>query len=109
MGAHAMHKQHFVRPAFTNRSRRISLVGLVLLALVATLLGALPTSVLPAAEAAVPTAPANAAVISVSVGGDRLADGAVKGLAGVTLALYGPGTANSSNGNTAVQGGAGNR
>jgi len=50
------------------------------------------------APASVPvTPPAGSAVISVKVGGDRLADGSVKGLAGVTLGLYGPGT-NSVNG-----------
>ena len=48
------------------------------------------------APRSVPVAPAGSAVISVSVGGDRLPDGSVRGLAGVTLGLYGPGTASAA-------------
>lgn len=41
----------------------------------------------------VPPADLNSAVITVKVGGDRLADGTVAPLSGVKLGLYGPGTA----------------
>lgn len=58
-----------------------------------------PVAASEAAPASIPvTPPAGSAVISVKVGGDRLSDGTVKGLAGVTLGLYGPGTP-SANGN----------
>ncbi|RIJ69839.1 DUF11 domain-containing protein [Nakamurella silvestris] len=50
----------------------------------------------PTALATVPTPGANEAVISVLVGGDRLANGTVKGLPGVTLRLYGAGTASTA-------------
>jgi len=58
----------------------------------------------PAAPASVPTPGANEAVISVRVGGDRLPNGSVKGLPGVTLSLFGAGTATTGTGSTVVQG-----
>lgn len=59
----------------------------------------------------VPTAPAGSAVISVRVGGDRLANGTVGGLAGVKLGLYEAGTATTGGGTSAwpVQGTPGQR
>ncbi|WP_431075341.1 VWA domain-containing protein [Microbacterium phyllosphaerae] len=72
-------------------------------------LAALPTD-LGISPMAVPVPPAGSAVITVKVGGDRLADGTVKGLAGVRLALHAPGTATTSvAGGTPVQGVAGTR
>ncbi|MFB8188121.1 SpaA isopeptide-forming pilin-related protein [Microbacterium sp. NPDC055988] len=64
------------------------------------------------APLSVPVAPAGSAVISVNVGGDRLPDGSVQGLAGVTLGLYGPGTASSAGPSSTalpLQGAAGTR
>ncbi|WP_158277186.1 DUF7507 domain-containing protein [Serinibacter arcticus] len=62
------------------------------------------------APMAVPIPAANEAVISVRVGGDRLANGTVQGLAGVTLALWGPGGATTApSATTASQGAAGAR
>lgn len=56
-----------------------------------------PVAAIEVAPASIPvTPPAGTAVISVKVGGDRLSDGTVKGLAGVTLGLYGPGTASAN-------------
>lgn len=77
---------------------RAAVLGLVLWGLLASSLGLVPTSTLSDAAATVPTPGPNEAVISVKVGGDRLPGGSVAGLQGVTLGLYGPGTANSFTG-----------
>ncbi|MBC9935788.1 VWA domain-containing protein [Leucobacter sp. cx-87] len=60
----------------------------------------------------IPVPTAGSAVITVKVGGDRVANGTVVGLAGVKLGLYGPGTAStaaSSGANMPTQGAAGTR
>lgn len=70
-----------------------------------------PTSP-PVAPRSVPVAPAGSAILSVKVGGDRLADGTVRGLAGVRLGLYGAGTPTTGTGGAGtvpVQGQAGLR
>lgn len=63
------------------------------------------------APMSVPAPDAGSALISVRVAGTRLADGTVSGLAGVQLALYGPGTltVSTSAGSSLTQGVAGNR
>ncbi|MEV8249823.1 SpaA isopeptide-forming pilin-related protein [Microbacterium sp. NPDC076768] len=64
----------------------------------------------------IPVPPAGSAVITVKVGGDRLPDGTVQGLAGVQLALHAAGTATTGGGfrngaaeRTPDQGNAGSR
>ena len=62
----------------------------------------------------IPTPTANTAVITIKVGGDRAANGTVKPLAGVRLALHGAGTATGGGGGdlagqVPVQGNAGTR
>ncbi|WP_418061213.1 VWA domain-containing protein [Pimelobacter simplex] len=79
------------------------------LLLLAGLLSSVPVLSAPTVQAVVPDPTATTAVISVKVGGDRQADDTVAGLAGVTLALHGPGTASSGAGNPTTQGAAGPR
>ncbi|QYM74773.1 SpaA isopeptide-forming pilin-related protein [Leucobacter luti] len=72
------------------------------------------TDAVPIAPRSVPTAPAGSAVLSVKVGGNRLANGTVQGLAGVKLGLYNTGTATTGGGSGGagilpVQGAAGTR
>lgn len=74
--------------------RRVVAIGVMLPLVAGVLIGVSPTASLPVAEAAVPTPDASHAVITVRVGGDRVANSTtVTGLAGVKLSLYGAGTA----------------
>ena len=87
-----------VRESFDLPARLVA--GLLAVAVVLlTLLGGVP-----AAQAAVPVPPADAAVISIKVGGDRATDGSVNGLAGVRLGLFGAGSASTAVANSFSQG-----
>lgn len=92
-----------------TRKLRAPIAAVVIAALGLSVLGLAPGS-LPTAQAAspvvasVPTPDANHAVISVKVGGARLPDGSVGGVAGVRLSLYDAGTATTTTGGVVVQG-----
>ena len=90
-----------------EKSRRRQFVrrvvaGLATVAVMGSIFGGLSAE-LPAAQAVVTTPTPTQAVISVKVGGARLPNGTVAGVANVRLSLYAAGTA-TTNGSTAVQG-----
>ncbi|MFE4198676.1 VWA domain-containing protein, partial [Paenarthrobacter sp. NPDC056912] len=91
--------------------RRAATSVLVTLGLLTSTLGLVPGVSVSAAEAAVPTPGPGEAVVTVKVAGDRNAGATVAGLAGVTLALHGPGSASvgSNNGVNVNQGASGPR